>query len=433
MLFILWIHRTKMGEHRCILRVDMHQVQQIADNLKGRPEAYIRNLSATELFPNIKHEIPTFRTPHIWSDLSSAQDTKDTLKVCVSKEYRSDSDHSGLSIKSSFISQWANSEHFGIIQFLQIQRASLNKLPAVCHFRPSLCLNYFDSNLLITNFNNESVTISPSILSDNWSWSLYQHTTDGHGIYSVDLMDSLTLKLNHNVPLDGWRVNGRHAIPDRFPSFEYSMMLSPPLPHQIGRRLNGGLSGQWIIPVTTSVGLRTESRALRSSCRGRGHSPFRHIEHWGYLCSENCMIRHLTWSLHALSPQPRFSAHSRMAPVRKHRSGRIVRTDISYKPKRTGLIPISESTEDLLAARAGSDRERYFNLIELWQLYDRAEIIEGLDVLSPRHGLKASGPKIPMLMKWTECQDMTENPEAMERWHRLIDVAGCGYTRIEED
>ena len=143
---------------------------------------------------------------------------------------------------------------------------------------------------------------------------------------------------------------------------------------------------------------------------------------------EHCTICHLTLSLHALSPGPNLSSYYQMASVRDHRSGRSVRTDIPYKPKRTGLIPISESTEDLLAALAGSDRQRYFNLIELWQLYDRAEIIERLDVLSPRHGLKASGPKIPMLMKWTECQRMTENPEAMERYHRLLDPWTCTVT-----
>ena len=114
-----------------------------------------------------------------------------------------------------------------------------------------------------------------------------------------------------------------------------------------------------------------------------------------------------------------------MVSVRKHRSGRSVRTDIPYKPKRTGLIPISEGTEDLLAGRAGSDRKRYFNLIELWQLYDRVEIIERLDVLCPGHGLKANGPKIPMLMKWTECQRMSDNPEAMERYNRLLNPWTC--------
>ena len=210
---------TLQFAHHIQPHLSMVQLQEIADALNGSPEAQNCNLSAAELFSNIKHQISTFRTPHIWSDLSSARETENILKVYVSNEYGSDSDHSGLSIESPF-----KTIHFALHKVRELRNYSISPnamiiiKEGVYHFDSPLILNHFDSNLLITNFNNESVTISGSIPLYNCSWTLYQHTPDGHDVYSVDLKNSLTLKLIDNVPFDGLRVNGRRAIRARFPN-----------------------------------------------------------------------------------------------------------------------------------------------------------------------------------------------------------------------
>lgn len=110
---------------------------------------------------------------------------------------------------------------------------------------------------------------------------------------------------------------------------------------------------------------------------------------------------------------------------RKHRSGRLVRTDLQYKPTRRGIIGKSQNIKDQFLAFGDScSNDPNFNSLNMdpettmrtwWRLFDKGEILEKLDALCPAHGYNMRTRKIPMLLKWVQLQKSSDDPEVKYR------------------
>ena len=101
-------------------------------------------------------------------------------------------------------------------------------------------------------------------------------------------------------------------------------------------------------------------------------------------------------------------------PSRRRIKGRLVWTDdpSPSKPERTRLIGYSleQSLQmNIQADDAGLDVGDLVDMRSLWKLYDIGQIERKLDVICPGHGFTSRGPKIPMLIKWIQNEDLVKN------------------------
>ena len=197
--------------------LSMQQLQQIADALNGSPEAQNCNVQPTQVFKHNLNDIPKHKSPPSWPDIHHKNDK--TLKIYVSTKHGSNDFNSGLSINSPLKTiEFALNKLRSYRHHSPSQPAMLILREGVYYLNNTLNFNYLDSNLIITNFNNEQTTISGAIPLYNCSWQLYKKTADNYNIYSVNLKDSLTLKLNNNALFDGLRVNRTRGIRARYPN-----------------------------------------------------------------------------------------------------------------------------------------------------------------------------------------------------------------------
>eukprot|EP01084_Bolivina_argentea_P309824 535952_1 len=195
--------------------LSMEQLQQIADALNGSPEAQNCNIKPTDVFADIITQIPKTKTPLKWNDINN---NNITIKLYVSDINGSDF-NSGLSIDSPLKTILTALQKLRLYRNNSISTNAMIILrEGIYYLNETINLNYLDSNLIITNFNNEKTIISGAIPLYNCSWQLYKKTSDNYNIYSVDLKNSLTLKLNNYSLFDGLRVNNSRAIRCRYPN-----------------------------------------------------------------------------------------------------------------------------------------------------------------------------------------------------------------------
>ena len=98
---------------------------------------------------------------------------------------------------------------------------------------------------------------------------------------------------------------------------------------------------------------------------------------------------------------------------REHRSGLKVITNVQYRPQRRGLIGYSYEQEQAMktaAYEAGIDVVRTQDVLYLWKLYNREEIVNKLNVICLGHGFTKNSLKIPMLILWMQNEDVIKNP-----------------------
>lgn len=121
--------------------------------------------------------------------------------------------------------------------------------------------------------------------------------------------------------------------------------------------------------------------------------------------------------------QSRSRSADRVFSYRKHRSGRLVRTDQPYRPKKRENIgfTLEQRREFDRAARLGGIPNGS-QIRKLWKIYNKKEIIQKLDTLCPNHGFTDKSPKTPMLVMWLQHLPWKENKEALKRFRYLTIV-----------
>ena len=103
---------------------------------------------------------------------------------------------------------------------------------------------------------------------------------------------------------------------------------------------------------------------------------------------------------------------------REHRSGLKVITSVQYRAPRRGLIGYSYEQEQAMrtaAYEAGINVVRTREVLYLWKLQSREEIVNKLNVLCPGHGFTKDSLKIPMLILWMQNEDIKKNPVVIRK------------------
>eukprot|EP01083_Nonionella_stella_P091597 256156_1 len=193
--------------HHIQPHLSMQQLQEIADALNGSPESQNCDISPATVFS----DIPKTRNPSILPDITA---NTIPIKIYVSDKDGSDITNSGLSLQSPF-----KTIQFALNKLIEYRNNSVSTKAmiilraATYYLQSTLHITHLHSNLIITNYLDEQVTISGAIPLYNCSWKLYQTTSDDYNIYSVHLKH-----LMNDTTFDGLRVNGSRAIRARYPN-----------------------------------------------------------------------------------------------------------------------------------------------------------------------------------------------------------------------
>ena len=186
--------------------LNYNQLQQIADALNGSPEAQNCDVKPTNntQFKHSSAYKPTIPTDNV-IEIFVSTDGDDTIgDGTLSNPFQSISKALSHMVLTRVLNQ------YGIIYL----REGIYYVLETIHFKPD------HSNIMITPYHNETVTISGGIPLYNCSqWELYKKTSDNKNIYKIDLSNSLTLKLLDKPNfIPGLRVNNTRAIRARYPN-----------------------------------------------------------------------------------------------------------------------------------------------------------------------------------------------------------------------
>ena len=199
--------------------ISRNQLQDIADALNGDPLAIFYNCHVTpeNILYNYQQQPQRYEQSRaakqsLVNNVDDDDDNDDNV-IYVSTLDGDDNLNHGLSISSPFktIEKAINTARllYGPNIFKQILiRHGTYYLSSTIH------LNNLDSNLEISNYNNEYVNISGAIPLDNIEWKFYGNSRKNHGIYYTKINKT---RLNINT-IYGLRINGYRGIRARYPN-----------------------------------------------------------------------------------------------------------------------------------------------------------------------------------------------------------------------
>eukprot|EP01084_Bolivina_argentea_P066968 122068_1 len=201
--------------HEIQPQLSIDQLQEIADGLNGDPGKVQQNCTVTPdtIQWNPKYPKTYKRQPPQWNDLSKLDYNHGDIFIYVDTNNGiDDNNNNGQDINFPLKSlQYAIKKSRQIIyrknKFVRIVLRTGRH-----YLSKTITLTDIDSNLLITNFNNEHVDISGA-QPINCNWKLFKSNTNGHNIYSCDLSSDKNI-----TKIMGLRVNNQRAIRCRYPN-----------------------------------------------------------------------------------------------------------------------------------------------------------------------------------------------------------------------
>eukprot|EP01084_Bolivina_argentea_P271094 461150_1 len=185
------------------------QLEDIADALNGSPEAICRNLTVNSLSDFNQSSIQKQKI-----------DIKNGIYIFIDAKNGMDIQTNDGSIDLPF-----KSLYFGLNMLRNSKNYNKSVIKNIIlrtgryYLLKTINFNALDSNLKISNYNNEKVEISGSIqLNCSGIWQLYQNSSDNKNYYKCDLKQNNKNNLLVNKTISGLRVNEIRAIRSRFPN-----------------------------------------------------------------------------------------------------------------------------------------------------------------------------------------------------------------------
>lgn len=190
------------------------QLQEIADALNGTPESQNCSVTVPSNFLLNAPYTPTHHAPS-WDDMSDINNMSYDSPSVIFVDYVQGNDAYNGTITfpikhlhtamDKLRGRFGNKYHD--IDKQIVLRKGTHYIPKMIQFGSE------DSNLLLTNYNNEHVILSAGIPLDGCSWKKYKHDSDGLHFYQCKLPENSTIS-----DITGLRVNGKRMIRARYPN-----------------------------------------------------------------------------------------------------------------------------------------------------------------------------------------------------------------------